>query len=60
MRLEQLYIFQEIAETGSIRKASERLFLSAQSISKAMIQLEAEWNTTLYLRSRTHDKRMSK
>lgn len=53
MRLEQLYIFQEIAETGSIRKASERLFLSAQSISKAMIQLEAEWNTTLYLRSRT-------
>ena len=33
MRLEQLYIFQEIAETGSIRKASERLFLSAQSSS---------------------------
>ena len=53
MRLEQLYIFEAVAETGSIRKASEQMFLSAQSVSKAMIQLEAEWNTTLFLRSRT-------
>lgn len=53
MRLEQLYIFEAVAETGSIRKASEQMFLSAQSVSKAVIQLEKEWNTTLLLRSRT-------
>lgn len=53
MRLEQLYTFQKIAETGSIRKASAALYSSPQNISKSMIQLEKEWNTTLYLRSRT-------
>lgn len=53
MRLEQLYTFQKIAETGSIRKASGALFSSPQNISKSMIQLEKELNTTLYLRSRT-------
>lgn len=53
MRLEQLYIFQKIAETGSIRKASATLYTTPQNVSKAMIQLEEEWNTTLYLRSRT-------
>lgn len=53
MRLEQLYLFQKIAETGSIRKASEALFTSPQNTSKAMIQLEKEWNTKLYDRFRT-------
>ena len=53
MRLEQLYAFQKIAETGSIRKASAALFSTPQNISQAMIQLEKEWNTTLYIRSRT-------
>ncbi|MDO4275839.1 MAG: LysR family transcriptional regulator [Eubacteriales bacterium] len=53
MRLEQLYIFQKIAESGSIRKASESLYSSPQNISKSMIQLEKEWNTTLYTRSKT-------
>ena len=53
MRLEQLYTFQKIAETGSIRKAGAALFLSPQSISQSMIQLEEEWHTTLYQRSRT-------
>ena len=53
MRLEQLYAFKKIAETGSIRKVSAALFSTPQNISQAMIQLEKEWNTTLYTRSRT-------
>ena len=53
MRLEQLYLFYAAAETGSIRKAGETLFLSPQSASKALLQLEEEWHTKLFLRSRT-------
>ena len=53
MRLEQLYIFEKVADTGSMRKAAEALYLSAQSVSKSMLQLEAEWNAPLFLRSRT-------
>ena len=44
MRLEQLYIFEKVADTGSMRRAAEALYLSAQSVSKSMLQLEAEWN----------------
>lgn len=53
MRLEQLYTFQKIAETGSLRKASTLLYSSPQNISKSMLKLEEELNTTLYTRSRT-------
>ncbi|MCD8362048.1 MAG: LysR family transcriptional regulator [Lachnospiraceae bacterium] len=53
MRLEQLYIFCKTVETGSVRKAGEALYTSPQNASKAIRQLETEWNTTLFHRSRT-------
>ena len=53
MRLEQLYIFKKIAESSSIRQASEELYITPQYASKAMLQFEEELGVTLYARSRT-------
>ncbi len=53
MRLEQLQYFQKIAEQRSIRRAAEELYLTPQSLSKALMQLEEELGVTLYERSRT-------
>lgn len=53
MRLEQLQYFQKTAELHSIRKAAEELYLTPQSLSKALMQLEEELGVTLYQRSRT-------
>lgn len=51
MRLEQLYEFCKVVETGSLRKASEALYTSPQNVSKSMIQLEQELGVVLYDRS---------
>ena len=48
MRLDQLYEFCKVVETGSLRKASEGLFTSPQNVSKSMIQLEQELGVVLY------------
>lgn len=51
MRIEQLYGFLALADHGSIRKASNYLYTSPQNLSKLMISLENELNTTLFIRS---------
>lgn len=53
MRLEQLQYFQKIAELRSIRRAAEELYLTPQSLSKSVMQLEEELGVTLYSRTRT-------
>lgn len=50
MRIEQFYIFVKIAETKSIRKASEAFFSTPQNLSKSMLQFEDELHTKLYHR----------
>ena len=52
MRLEQLIYFTKIAEAGSIRSAAESLFVTPQSLSKAVAQLEQELGAALLTRSR--------
>ncbi len=53
MKLEQFYIFQQIAASKSIRKASENLYFTPQHLSKEMIALEKELHVTLYERTST-------
>ena len=48
MRLEQFYEFCKVVETGSLRKASEKLYTTPQNVSKSMIQLEQELGVVLY------------
>lgn len=53
MRLEQLLYFTRIADTGSIRSAADSLYVTPQSLSKAIAQLEQELGVSLLNRSRT-------
>ncbi|TVY10150.1 LysR family transcriptional regulator [Paenibacillus cremeus] len=43
-------MFYEIAQTGSLSKAAERLFITQPSVSYAVKQLEEQLNTMLFLR----------
>lgn len=52
MRIEQLYYFQEIAQTRSISLAAKNLYLSQQSLSAALAALEQEFHLQLFVRSR--------
>lgn len=52
MRLEQLRIFVEVADTQSMSIASEHLFVTPQHVSKSIKQLEDELQTPLFKRSR--------
>ncbi len=52
MRLEQLRIFVEVANTQSMSIASEHLFVTPQHVSKSIKQLEDELQTPLFIRSR--------
>lgn len=49
-RLKQLRAFCHAAQTGSISKAAERLFLSQPSVSLQIQALEREFNATLFER----------
>lgn len=51
MDLRLIHCFVEVAKTGSFTKAGERLFLSQSALSKAIQELETEWNTRLFDRS---------
>lgn len=51
MQLQQLTYFVEIAERGSINKAAEALFVTQPNLSKAIINLEAELNVEILLRT---------
>ena len=47
MRTEQLKYLVDVAETGSMNKTAERLFVSPQAVSKAIKQLEEELGVDL-------------
>lgn len=51
MQLQQIKYLIAIAETKSIRKASENLFVSQQAISQSLKKLEDEYNVKLINRS---------
>lgn len=51
MRLEQLRYFVEVARYGSIRKASEHLYMAQQSLSQSVKKLETELGVCLLERS---------
>ncbi|MGF9909751.1 LysR family transcriptional regulator [Brevibacillus porteri] len=53
MRIEQLIYITEIAKTGSIANAAERLFVSSPGISLAISSLEEELGVKIFDRSRT-------
>lgn len=51
MRTEQLKYLVDVAETKSMSKTAERLFVSPQAVSQSIKQLEAELDTALLVRS---------
>ncbi len=52
MRIEQLQYLIEIADTGSISAAAEKLHISQPNISKALSIMEEELNTAIFKRTR--------
>lgn len=52
MRIEQLEYIIEIADSGSISTAAEKLHISQPSISQSLASLEEELNTTIFHRTR--------
>ncbi len=51
MRTEQLKYLVDVAETKSMSKTAERLFVSPQAVSKAIKQLESELDVELMVRT---------
>ena len=51
MRLEQLVYFIKTADNRSFSAASAELFISQQALSTAIKNLEAEFNTQLFIRT---------
>ena len=51
MTLTQLNYFITIAETKSLNKAAEQLYVSQPSLTNAMKELEKELGITLFFRS---------
>ena len=51
MTLQQLKYIIEIAETGSITQAAERLFIAQPSLSKSVAELEKEMGIVIFNRS---------
>lgn len=45
------YLFYKVAETGSISKAGEILYISQPAVSKAVAKLEDQLNTLLFIRT---------
>lgn len=52
MRLEQLQCFVEVAQTGSLSKVAQQLFLTQQAVSLNIKQLEKELECELLIRSK--------
>lgn len=51
MTLTQLHYLMVIAETNSLNKAAEQLYMSQPSLTSAMKELERELGITLFYRS---------
>ncbi|WP_067726512.1 LysR family transcriptional regulator [Oceanobacillus damuensis] len=52
MRIEQLQRLVEIADTGSISNAAEKLYTSQPNISQSIANLEKELNVKIFVRTR--------
>lgn len=53
MKLQQLRYVIQVAESGSLTAAAEKLFVAQPSLSKAVSELEREMDITIFTRSRT-------
>ena len=53
MKLQQLRYVIQVAESGSLTAAAEKLFIAQPSLSKAVSELEREMDITIFTRSRT-------
>lgn len=53
MTFQQLKYVIKIVETGSISAAAKELYISQPSLSKAVMELENELDTTLFIREKT-------
>ena len=53
LRTERLKYLVDVAETKSMSKTAERLFVSPQAVSKAIKQLEVELDAELLVRTST-------
>ena len=51
MRTEQLRYFIEVAQTNSLTKAAEKLFIAPQSLSESITRLENEFGVRLFFRT---------
>ena len=51
MKLTQLKYIVEVAETGTISKAAENLYLSQPSLTAAIKELESEFDITIFSRT---------
>lgn len=51
IQLQQLIIFEKVAETSSMNKAAEELFMSQPNLSKAIRNLEKELNIKIFDRT---------
>lgn len=51
MKNQQLRYFVEVVDSGSINKASEKLFVSQPSLSRSIQSLEEEMGKELIIRS---------
>ena len=52
MTLQQIFYAIKVAETGSMNKAAERLFISQPTLTSAIQELENEIGITIFLRTR--------
>ena len=52
-KLQQLRYVIQVAESGSLTAAAEKLFVAQPSLSKAVSELEREMDITIFTRSRT-------
>ena len=52
MQIERLVYFREIAQAGSIKRASENINISQQALSQSMMAMEKELGVTLLRRGR--------
>lgn len=51
MSLEQIHTVVAVAETGSLRRAAERLFTTQPPLTRRLASLEAELDTRLFWRT---------
>jgi DNA-binding transcriptional LysR family regulator len=59
LKLNTLYFFSAIAESDSFQEAAERLFITQQALSKALMQLEQDVGQPLLYRNQRGKQRLT-